>query len=245
MVRWNRGEDGLVSPAEFIPLAEETGLIVELGAWVLGEACRTVVGLQRETGAALSLSVNLSARQMLEPGLEATVAAALSASGLPANRLTLEITESVPMADTAATMDRLGSLRGLGVRVAIDDFGTGYSPLGYLRRFPLDAVKIERSFIEDVTVGTRQAALVHAIVELCRVLEFETVAEGVETAEQAARLVELGCPMAQGFYFGRPMSARDLSRRLTARTERVGRLLPARAMPAPPLARDRASARMG
>ena len=225
LVRWNRGDDALVSPAEFIPLAEETGFIVELGAWVLGEACRTVMGMQRETGVALRLSVNLSARQMLEPGLEATVAAALSASALPAKRLTLEITESVLMADTAATMHRLGSLRGLGIRVAIDDFGTGYSSLGYLRRFPLDAVKIDRSFIEDITVGTRQAALVHAIIELCRVLELETVAEGVETPEQAVRLTELGCPLAQGFYFGRPMTMSDLSRRLTTRTELPARLV--------------------
>ena len=233
LVRWDRGSRGLVSPAEFIPLAEETGLIVELGAWVLGEACRTVVSLDRDRGAALNLSVNLSARQLLEPGLEATVAAALRASGLHAARLTLEITESVLMADTAATIDRLGSLRGLGVRVAIDDFGTGYSSLGYLRRFPLDAVKIDRSFIEDVTEGTRQAALVHAIVELCRTLELDTVAEGVETREQAIRLTVLGCELAQGFYFGRPMPARDLARRLAswAREEAAVLLIGAR-MPA-------------
>jgi EAL domain-containing protein (putative c-di-GMP-specific phosphodiesterase class I) len=216
LVRWDRGSRGLVSPAEFIPLAEETGLIVELGAWVLGEACRTVVRLDRGSRVELNLSVNLSARQLLEPGLEATVSAALSASGLRAGRLTLEITEGVLMADTAATIDRLGSLRGLGVRVAIDDFGTGYSSLGYLRRFPLDAVKIDRSFIEDITEGTRQAALVRAIVELCRTLELDTVAEGVETHEQAARLTELGCELAQGFHFGRPMTARDLARRLTS-----------------------------
>jgi diguanylate cyclase (GGDEF)-like protein len=216
LVRWDRGDRGLVSPAEFIPLAEETGLIVELGAWVLGEACRTVVGLDRDTGVALSLSVNLSARQLLEPGLEATVAAALSGSGLRAGRLTLEITESVLMADTTATIARLASLRGLGVRVAIDDFGTGYSSLGYLRRLPLDAVKIDRSFIEDVTEGTRQAALVHAIVELCRTLELDTVAEGVETNEQAMRLTELGCELAQGFHFGRPMPARGIARRLAS-----------------------------
>ncbi len=217
LVRWDRGSRGLVSPAEFIPLAEETGLIVELGAWVLGEACRTVVDLDRVSGAGLNLSVNLSARQLLEPGLEATVAAALSASGLRAGRLMLEITEGVLMADTAATIDRLGSLRGLGVRVAIDDFGTGYSSLGYLRRFPLDAVKIDRSFIEDVTEGTRQAALVRAIVDLCRTIELDTVAEGVETHEQATRLAELGCELAQGFHFGRPMTAEDLARRLTSR----------------------------
>jgi diguanylate cyclase (GGDEF)-like protein len=214
LVRWDRGERGLVSPAEFIPMAEETGLIVELGAWVLGEACRTVVGLDSETGVALTLSVNLSARQLLEPGLEATVVSALSGSGLRPGRLTLEITESVLMADTTATINRLASLRGLGVRVAIDDFGTGYSSLGYLRRLPLDAVKIDRSFIEDVTDGTRQAALVHAIVELCRTLELDTVAEGVETNEQAVRLTELGCELAQGFLFGRPMPAKDIARRL-------------------------------
>jgi EAL domain-containing protein (putative c-di-GMP-specific phosphodiesterase class I) len=144
------------------------------------------------------------------------VAAALSGSGLRAGRLTLEITESVLMADTTATIDRLASLRGLGVRVAIDDFGTGYSSLGYLRRFPLDAVKIDRSFIEDVAEGTRQAALVHAIIELCRTLELDTVAEGVETNEQAMRLTELGCELAQGFHFGRPMPARDIARRLAS-----------------------------
>jgi diguanylate cyclase (GGDEF)-like protein len=246
LVRWNRGERVLVSPAEFIPLAEETGLIVELGAWVLREACRTVMSLEAKTGAALNLSVNLSARQMLEPGLEAIVAGALSASGLPAGRLTLEITESVLMADTEATMHRLGSLRGLGVRVAIDDFGTGYSSLGYLRRFPLDAVKIDRSFIEDVAVGTRQAALVHAIIELCRVLELDTVAEGVETEEQAERLAELGCPSAQGFYFGRPMPASDLARRLaqgTQRTER--RTAGGRPMLAASMARHRAASASG
>ena len=216
LVRWDRGSRGLVSPVEFIPLAEETGQIVELGAWVLAEACRTVVALDHETGTALNLSVNLSARQLLEPGLEATVAAALSTSGLRADRLTLEITEGVLMADTTATIDRLGSLRGLGVRVAIDDFGTGYSSLGYLRRLPLDAVKIDRSFIEGITEGTRQAALVKAIVALCRTLELDTVAEGVETQDQAVRLVELGCELAQGFHFGRPMPADDLARRLTS-----------------------------
>jgi diguanylate cyclase (GGDEF)-like protein len=222
LVRWDRGPRGMVSPAEFIPLAEETGLIVELGAWVLGEACHRVVGLERDTGVALSLSVNLSARQLLEPALETTVASVLRDTGLPASRLTLEITESVMMADTTATMARLGSLRGLGVRVAIDDFGTGYSSLGYLRRFPLDAVKIDRSFVEDVTEGTRQAALVHAILELCRTLELDTVAEGVETREQAVRLTELGCELAQGFLFGRPMTGTELARRLES--EKAGDL---------------------
>ena len=244
LVRWDRGSRGLVSPAEFIPLAEETRLIVELGAWVLGEACRTVVGLDRDPGVGLNLSVNLSARQLLEPGLEATVSAALSASGLRAGRLTLEITEGVLMADTATTIDRLGSLRGLGVRVAIDDFGTGYSSLGYLRRFPLDAVKIDRSFIEDVTEGTRQAALVHAIVELCRTLELDTVAEGVETYEQAARLTELGCELAQGFHFGRPMTARDLARRLASWASQEPVVIPsgARMLSAGPSARRPATA---
>jgi predicted signal transduction protein with EAL and GGDEF domain len=211
LVRWDRGPRGLVSPLEFIPLAEETGLIVELGAWVLGEACRTVAALDSRADASLDLSVNLSARQLLEPGLEAMVATALAASGLAAKRLTLEITESVLLSDAPTTVERLAAMRRLGVRVAIDDFGTGFSSLSYLRRLPLDAVKIDRSFIEDVTRDPRQAALVRAIVELCQALDLDTVAEGVETAAQARRLVELGCELAQGFHFGRPMPASELS----------------------------------
>jgi diguanylate cyclase (GGDEF)-like protein len=210
LVRWDRGPLGLVSPAEFIPLAEETGLIVELGAWVLEEACRTVAALDRSSAVPLRLSVNLSARQLVEPGLEAIVVQALAASGLAADRLTLEITESVLLTDTIATVTRLDALRRLGVKVAIDDFGTGYSSLGYLRRLPLDSVKIDRTFIEHLTDDLRQAALVRAIVELCRSLELEIVAEGVESEPQARRLLDLGCELGQGYHLGRPMPASAL-----------------------------------
>ena len=205
LVRWDRAGLGLVSPAEFIPLAEETGLIVELGEWVLNESCRTVAALDRSARVPLRLNVNLSARQLLEAGLEGTVVNALAASGLSADRLTLEITESVLLTDTIATVARLEAVRRLGVRVAIDDFGTGYSSLGYLRRLPLDAVKIDRTFIEHLTSDPRQAALVRAIVELCRSLGLEIVAEGVETRYQTRRLLELGCELGQGYYLGRPM----------------------------------------
>ena len=220
LVRWDRGGLALVSPLEFIPLAEETGLIVELGAWVLEEACRTVVAIERETGQSLRLSVNLSARQLLEPNLEALVIAALGSAGLPASRLTLEITESVLLTDTMATVERLDAVRKLGVRVAIDDFGTGYSSLGYLRRLPLDAVKIDRTFIEHLTDDPRQAALVRAIVELCRSLDLEIVAEGVETPAQARRLLELGCELAQGYHLGRPMTSHAVTSLLRRHTGR-------------------------
>ena len=210
LVRWARPGQGLVRPAEFISLAEERGLIVEIGSWVLSEACRTVVDLERRGGVPLRLSVNISGRQLLEPGLEEMVGMALAASGLAAERLTLEITESVLLTDAELTVDRLSALRELGVRIAIDDFGTGYSSLSYLRRLPLDSVKIDRSFIEHLTTNSRQAALVRAIVELCRSLGLETIAEGVESAAQARRLLDLGCTLAQGFHLGRPMAADDV-----------------------------------
>ncbi len=219
LVRWDRGRRGLIAPAEFVPLAEETGLIVELGAWVLGEACRTVAA--QPAVPSLGVSVNLSARQLLDAGLETTVAAALAASGLAPERLTLEITETVLMGDMALSIERLERLRRLGVRVAIDDFGTGYSSLSYLRRLPIDVVKIDRSFIDEVAGDRVQAALVRAIVDLCHTLELETVAEGVETAAQAQRLAELGCCLAQGYFFGRP---RPMSEPMPARAIGRGQL---------------------
>ena len=221
LVRWDRGERGLEPPLKFIPLAEETGLIIELGAWVLSEACRAVAERDAGGGPPLALSVNLSGRQLLEPGLETVVSAALARSGLAPQRLTLEITETILLGDTPAILDRLAALRKVGVRVAIDDFGIGYSSLGYLRRLPLDAVKIDRSFIEHLTIDPRQAALVRAIVDLCRALGLDTVAEGVETSAQARRLVELGCDLAQGYHFGRPVPMPALPQ-ATARSRRNG-----------------------
>jgi EAL domain-containing protein (putative c-di-GMP-specific phosphodiesterase class I) len=211
LIRWNRGRRDLVSPVEFIPVAEETGLIVELGAWVLVEACRTAAGLGRSAGELPGISVNLSPRQLLEPGLDRIVQDALDATHLPADRLTLEITESVLLSDAGPAVERLSNLRRMGVRVAIDDFGTGYSSLGYLRGLPLDEVKIDRSFIVNLGEDRRQAALVRAIVELCRALGLTTVAEGVETEDQARRVLELGCELAQGFHLGMPASVDEIA----------------------------------
>ena len=221
LIRWERPGVGLVSPVEFISVAEETGLIIEMGAWVLGEACRTVVAFDDRCPQPLGVSVNLSARQLMEDSLLGSVASALSSSRLAPERLTLEITESVLLADALATVERLEALRRLGVKVAIDDFGTGYSSLGYLRRLPLDAVKIDRTFIERLSDDPRQAALVRSIVELCRSLELETVAEGVETEAQARRLLELGCEMAQGFHLGRPMPIEEMVLGIAAGEKRL------------------------
>jgi len=214
LVRWDRGPLGLVSPIEFIPLAEETGLIVELGEWVLAEACKTVAALDRGSATPIELSVNLSGRQLTHDGLESAVARALVGAGLAPERLTLEITESELLTDSYSTVDRLVALRRMGVKVAIDDFGTGYSSLSYLRRLPIDVVKIDRTFIEHLTDDPRQAALVEAIVGLCRSLDLEVIAEGVESQDQARRLLELGCHLAQGYELGRPKPASALRAQL-------------------------------
>jgi EAL domain-containing protein (putative c-di-GMP-specific phosphodiesterase class I) len=235
LIRWERPGVGLVSPVEFISVAEETGLIIEMGAWVLGEACRTVVAFDDRCLQPLRVSVNLSARQLMEDSLLGSVSTALSSSGLAPERLTLEITESVLLADALATVERLEALRRLGVKVAIDDFGTGYSSLGYLRRLPLDSVKIDRTFIERLADDPRQAALVRSIVELCRSLELETVAEGVETESQARRLLELGCEMAQGFHLGRPMPIEEVVSSMTGVRVTAGRRTPDDAWPRQPV----------
>ena len=215
LVRWAHPERGLLAPAEFIPLAEHSGLIVPLGNLVLKEACRQGRAWQearpdRPTG----ISVNLSAIQLQDSGLVAAVSLALEESELPPELLTLEMTESVMASDDAHILRRLRQLKGLGVRLAIDDFGTGYSSLSYLRSFPIDVVKIDRSFVEGIANGSEEAALVRAIVRLAHSLKLKTVAEGVETEGQARRLRSAGCDHAQGFFFARPLDARDASAHL-------------------------------
>ncbi|HYY78601.1 MAG TPA: EAL domain-containing protein [Actinomycetes bacterium] len=207
LVRWRHPTRGMVGPRSFIPLAEETGLIIPLGRWVLGQACEQGHRWQRHTGSDLSVSVNLSARQFQQPGLVDDVARALRRSGLRPSSLILEITESLLMHDTDATIDKLHQLKALGVRLAIDDFGTGYSSLSYLRRFPVDILKVDKSFVDGVTGGSEDSALARAIIKLGHTLRLQTVAEGVEGREQAGQLLTLQCDLGQGYYFAKPMDA--------------------------------------
>ncbi len=207
LLRWQHPTRGLVPPLEFIPLAEESGAIVEIGRWVLTEATRQAAQWSREAGRPIDIAVNLSPRQLLDDDVAAAVRTALDTSGLPAGQLTLEVTEGVFIDDVEAVVDTLRALRLLGVRIAIDDFGTGYSSLSYLRRLPADVVKIDRSFVQDLGTGGRSTTLVASIIELARSLHLEVVAEGVETEEQHAVLGRLACSHAQGYLFGRPQPA--------------------------------------
>ena len=208
LLRWRHPERGEVQPMEFIPLAEETGLIVPIGAWVLRAAA-----VQALEWPGLRMAVNLSAVQFRQPGLIETVAKVLRETGLEPNRLELEITEGVLMEETEACIKILDALKGLGVRIAMDDFGTGYSSLSYLRRFPFDKIKIDRSFVADLgsTRGTNASAIVRAVVSLGASLGMTTTAEGIEIEAQAALLREEGCDEVQGYLYGRPMRPADLT----------------------------------
>ncbi|MGD0018244.1 MAG: EAL domain-containing protein [Candidatus Limnocylindrales bacterium] len=207
LVRWQHPRRGLVPPMEFIPLAEESGLIVPLGQWTIREACRQVRLWQKEIPAdePIALNVNLSARQLRHPNIVRDIADALDDTGLLPSRLVLEITESVLMVDTAATLNRLFQLKSLGVRLAVDDFGTGYSSFAYLRRFPVDILKIDKSFVDGVATEPTSTALVDAMIRIGKTLRLETVAEGVERVDQADRLRTLNCDIGQGFLFSRPL----------------------------------------
>ncbi|WP_051220882.1 EAL domain-containing protein [Erythrobacter cryptus] len=203
LIRWDHPERGRVSPAEFITLAEETGLIIPIGEWVLREACH-----QASTWPAdISVAVNVSPRQFAAPRLAATVLSALSASGLAPGRLELEITESIFIADVDATLATLHSLRNLGIRIALDDFGTGYSSLSYLRSFPFDKVKIDKSFVADLGTSPNGHAVIRAITTLADALGMETLAEGVEHMAQFEVLAREGCQNIQGYLFSRPVPA--------------------------------------
>jgi diguanylate cyclase (GGDEF)-like protein/PAS domain S-box-containing protein len=205
LVRWQHPIRGLLPPAEFIPIAEETGLIVALGRWILETACAQAAAWQpADPAALLSIAVNLSPRQLHDPDLIGFATRCLRDSGLPPSALTIEITENLLLTDSALAGARLDQLRALGVQVAVDDFGTGYSSLAYLRRYPVDILKIDRSFVTPLADGPRQAALVRSIIDLAAALDLDTVAEGVERPDQAATLAELGCHVAQGFYFSEP-----------------------------------------
>lgn len=209
LVRWQHPTRGLVSPADFIPIAEQSGVIIELGRWVLEEACRECVSWERHSAAAagVSVTVNISGRELREASIVGHVRDALANSGLPAHRLILEVTESTLVGNDTPTIERLRALKALGVLVAIDDFGTGYSSLSYLQQFPVDIIKIDKSFIDHLGISGEESPLSRAVVSLGGALSLRTVAEGVETEGQHERLRELGCPYGQGYLFSRPLAA--------------------------------------
>ena len=210
LIRWKHPELGLVPPAQFIPLAEETGLIVPIGEWVLLNACRQNQDWQRLGYPPVHVAVNIASLHFRQGTLGQSVATALQKSGLHPSWLELEVTESMLMDSAETTLATLSTLKGMGVRLAIDDFGTGYSSLSYLKRFPLDALKIDRSFVKDLPRDAEDAAIAKAIIAMAHSLKLEVVAEGVETAEQLAFLQQHGCDLVQGFLFGKPVAAAAL-----------------------------------
>lgn len=228
LVRWHHPIRGLVEPNEFIPLAEETGVILPIGAWVLQEACAQVSqwGAYGRMGRGVSLTVNLSAQQLAEASFVDDLRRVLAATGLPPERLILEMTETVMFHDTSTTLARLAAIRDLGVRIAIDDFGTGYSSLGYLRRFRVDILKIAREFVGSAD-NQEEWAFAGAIVALGRTLGLAIIAEGIEEAGQLERLRALGCEFGQGYLFARPAAAESIAPYLKSHSERRTNDLPA------------------
>jgi diguanylate cyclase (GGDEF)-like protein len=204
LVRWRHPRFGVVGPDKFIRIADETGLIVDVGRWVLGAACRQSETWRRSARGGLTVAVNVSAAQFAKPGFEREVRTALDESGLDPSFLELEITETVVMQDAETNITTLSRLKNMGVRISIDDFGTGYSSLSYLKRFPIDVLKIDRSFLSRVTEDSDNQAIVRTIVALAKSLKLEVVAEGVETQPQFDFLRDLGCDRAQGYLIGRP-----------------------------------------
>jgi diguanylate cyclase (GGDEF)-like protein len=205
LVRWHSHEFGLVPPSEFIPLAEETGLIIPIGEWVLGEACRQAVRWRALCGEHFHMAVNLSARQFTAPDLAGTVGRILGETGLPPSALLLEITESVTLGNEEGNMAELRKLRGLGIRLALDDFGTGNSSLGYLKRFPIEVLKLDQSFVRDVAHNPQDAAVARATIQLANTLGLHVVAEGVENEAQLKWLQAESCALIQGYLFSEPL----------------------------------------
>ena len=212
LIRWDHPDQGLVAPGRFIPVAEESGLIIPIGAWVLEQACLQLQDWHRRAcdGPRASVEVNLSARQIDDPQIVATIEEILSRTGLPPEHLTLEITESALMKDAAAALVVLRALKEIGVLLAIDDFGTGYSSLSYLQRFPLDILKVDRMFVQELGQDGGGDEIVSAVISLAHALGLEVVAEGVETGQQLEILRALQCDFAQGFLFSRPVPASEL-----------------------------------
>jgi diguanylate cyclase (GGDEF)-like protein len=214
LLRWDHAERGTIAPNDFIPIAEETGLIVPIGEWVLREACRTAMTWPTPA----RVAVNLSTVQFKNKKLYETVVSALQESGLPPTRLELEITESLLLAESEPTLETLHKLRALGVRISMDDFGTGYSSLSYLRSFPFDKIKIDRSFMRDLESKGDSLAIIKAVIGLGHSLGMSTTAEGIETEEQLAAVREQGCNEVQGFLFSPPIDASAVITMLKAET---------------------------
>jgi EAL domain-containing protein (putative c-di-GMP-specific phosphodiesterase class I) len=215
LIRWNHPERGLIAPLEFIPLAEETALIVPIGEWVLREACAEAAKWPGE----ISVAVNLSPVQFRIGNLTQLVVSALAQSGLPSERLELEITESVLLGDTVPTQKTLDQLRKLGVRIAMDDFGKGYSSLNYLRTFSFDKIKIDHSFVHDAAYSKDSTAIIRAISALGSSLGMATTGEGVETQEDLECLIREGCTKAQGFLFSKPVPAQEVLKLLSIQSD--------------------------
>jgi predicted signal transduction protein with EAL and GGDEF domain len=217
LLRWHHPMRGTVYPSQFVPLAEETGLIVPLGTWVLREACRQARVWDPKLDGTFALSVNVSGHQLQHAAVIDMVRGALAEFGWPAERLVLEITESILMQNADVMLQRLEGLKALGVRLAIDDFGTGYSSLSYLQRFPIDILKIAKPFVDGVGSARAESALARAIIALGETLCLTTIAEGIEVQEQLVGLQQLGCELGQGYYFAQPLSGEALGAMLAER----------------------------
>lgn len=211
LLRWSHRSRGVISPNEFIPLAEETGLIYDLGQWVLGKACKQIAAWNKskEKEDQLEISINLSSRQFSDPNLVEGIVENIEKSGFDAEFLKIEITESALMQNAQRSVSMLNQLKDLNIKVCVDDFGTGYSSLSYLHTFPIDTLKIDRSFVHDMSRNFRNMEIIRTIIMLAHNLKLDVIAEGVETGEQDAQLSALGCQFAQGFYFSRPLNSSD------------------------------------
>jgi EAL domain-containing protein (putative c-di-GMP-specific phosphodiesterase class I) len=221
LLRWHSPTRGTVAPGVLVPVAEAIGLIVPIGRWVLQEACACVRGWRRSLPD-LRVSVNVSVHQLREPGYAAEVARVVEQTGLPAGAVILEVTESVLITDEDQTVETLHDLAGLGFAIALDDFGTGYSSLSYLQRFPVDMLKIDRSFVSG-GFGEKRDQLVRTVIELGRAYGLDVVAEGIEDEEQLRRLVQAGCRLGQGYHLGRPAAPDAAFERLELGAARAGR----------------------
>jgi EAL domain-containing protein (putative c-di-GMP-specific phosphodiesterase class I) len=220
LIRWQHPTFGFVLPARFISIAEESGLIVPMGQWVLREACRQANTWRQDGTTPLRLAVNISTVELRSKNFVSGVAAILAETDFDPKRLELELTETFLMQDSKATAVVLGALKELGVQIALDDFGTGYSSLSYMRRFPIDTLKVDRSFVGDIATDADDASVVRAIINMGRSLHKRVVAEGVESREQLLFLKEHHCPEAQGYHFSRPLQAEGFAEFLRQPVER-------------------------